>query len=549
MTRSLALGAAAALLAACAGAPASTDLAPASHGPRTRAERTAYTETSSHADVLAFLDSLARLAPGVLHVDTLGRSTEGRVLPLVIAARPGVRTVEAARATGRPIVWVQGNIHAGEVEGKEALQAVLRDLALARGRNALDSIVLLAVPIYNADGNERLGPQARNRSEQHGPALVGQRPNGQGLDLNRDYIKAEAPETRASLAAFARWDPDVFVDLHTTNGSYHGYALTYSPSLHPAAPLRAWTADTLLPILRRRMRERHRFETFDYGNFTTGYGDDVSTDTTKRGWWTYEHVPRFGTNYFGLRNRVAILSEAYSHDPFARRVAATDAFVREVLSLAAEQGSELRRRGRDADLAMLLGRVAEVAVAAQLTRNGVMQPVIAEDLVADADSVPGEPGVPRGLRRSGRFRTLSMPTHLTFDATSRVRLPEAWIIPAGLDTVASLLRAHGIEVRRLAADTAVDVGVERVDSLVVAARPFQGHRLVRVIASGAPARERRTVPAGSWIVPSGQRLAVLAAVLLSSSSDDGVATWGLLGDTLRAGQGFPIWRLWGAEER
>jgi murein tripeptide amidase MpaA len=161
--------------------------------PATRAERTNYAETSHHADVIAFLDSLVAMrAP--LVVTELGRSTEGRVLPLVIASKPQVRTPAEARALGRPIVYVQANIHAGEVEGKEAVQALLRELSVATGPTVLDSMVLLVVPIYNADGNERFGDQARNRGAQNGPALIGLRPNAQELDLNRDYIKVEAPK-------------------------------------------------------------------------------------------------------------------------------------------------------------------------------------------------------------------------------------------------------------------------------------------------------------------------------------------------------------------
>ena len=201
----------------------------------TRAERSGYLETSRYTDVIAFLDSLqARGAPYAF--GSIGKTVEGREIPYVIASRPLVKTPAQARRSGKPIVYVQANIHAGEVEGKEALQALLRDLAFARRPNVLDSIVLIAVPIYNADGNERVGPQERQRTEQNGPELVGQRPNAQGFDLNRDYVKAEAPETRASLAMFNAWDPDVFVDLHTTDGSFHGYALTSRPKASAKLP-------------------------------------------------------------------------------------------------------------------------------------------------------------------------------------------------------------------------------------------------------------------------------------------------------------------------
>ena len=329
------------LLIAPACAP-STQLRGSTVLPRTRAERSTYTETSTHADVVAFLDSLVRL-DRPLHRGSVGTTSEGRHIPYIIASRPLFDTPAEARRSGRPIVYVQGNIHAGEVEGKEALQAVLRDLLTDPKPNALDSIVLIAVPIYNGDGNEKLDHQAKNRGAQNGPEMVGQRPNGQGLDLNRDYMKADAPETRGSLEMFTRWDPHLFVDLHTTNGSYHGYNLTYAPSLNPAAELvgatfgGAYARDSLLPELQRRIKLRHNVSTFPYGNFAQ---DDGATSAPK-GWLTYDHRPRFGTNYYALRGRVSILSEAYSHDPFETRVRATYAFVKELLSLAAERGGAL----------------------------------------------------------------------------------------------------------------------------------------------------------------------------------------------------------------
>lgn len=233
--------------------------------PRTRAERTGYLETSHYADVIAFLDSLKGRPE--LTFGSIGKTNEGRDIPYVIASRPRVSTPEEARALNRPVLYIQGNIHAGEVEGKEALLAVLRDLTSSSRRNALDSVVLIAVPIYNADANEKFASQEQNRGSQNGPEMVGVRANAQNLDLNRDYIKAEAPETRASLAMFNKWDPDLFVDLHTTDGSYHGYALTYAPPLNPASPRGVWTRDTIMPVLRQRMQARHGFPTFDYGDF------------------------------------------------------------------------------------------------------------------------------------------------------------------------------------------------------------------------------------------------------------------------------------------
>ena len=219
----------------------------------TKAERTAYAETSSHADVLAFIETLESRGAGI-KAWVLGRSPEGRVLPVVLASRPLVTSAEAAAATGKPVVWLQANIHAGEVEGKEVAQMLLRDLTLGPLRPLLDSIVLLVIPIYNADGNEAWAPGDINRPGQNGPPLVGKRANGKGLDLNRDYTKLEAPETRAAAELIDRWNPHLFIDLHTTNGSYHGYGLTWSPGLNPnRTPINDYVQDDFLPEIRNRI--------------------------------------------------------------------------------------------------------------------------------------------------------------------------------------------------------------------------------------------------------------------------------------------------------
>lgn len=514
--------------------------------PATRAERTNYTETSRHADVLAFLDTLvARRAP--LVVTELGRSGEGRVLPLVIASKPQVRTPAEARALGRPIVYVQANIHAGEVEGKEAVQALLRDLSFANGPTVLDSLVLLVVPIYNADGNERFGAQAQQRGAQNGPEMVGQRPNAQGLDLNRDYIKAEAPETRAALAAFAAWEPDVFMDLHTTNGSYHGYHLTYSPSLHPAAPLAPFTGDTMLVAIRERMPQRHGFRIYPYGNFTGERGRASLTDTLKQAWVTYEHKPRFGTNYYGLRGAISILSEAYSHDPFAVRVASTRAFVQEVLSYVAAQPRAILGRvaaGRAASTFGAAGGAPEVAVRSRFWSRPDTQAVLVEVLEPLADTtVRHEPGMPIGLRRTGRFASVRMPVVDRFEA-ALTRTPPAvgWVIaPTVADSVLPRLRAHGVVAARVQVDMTAEVERFVVDSIGKAPRPFQGHQ--EVTLAGRWVRSRETVPAGHWVVTTGTPRDRLAMLLLEPESDDGLGTWNFLDAGLAIGQPAPVWRV------
>ncbi|MGI8498334.1 MAG: M14 family metallopeptidase [Gemmatimonadaceae bacterium] len=506
--------------------------------PLTRAERTQFAETSHYDDVMAFLDSLVARAGASMTLTSYGRTTEGRRIPFAVLSRPAVSRPEEAKALGRPIVYVQANIHAGEVEGKEALLALMRDLALDSRRNVLDSLVLIAVPIYNADGNERFAPQQANRGEQNGPEMVGQRANGQGLDLNRDYVKAEAPETRMSLEQMTRWDPQVFVDLHTTDGSFHGYALTYSPSLNPAALFGGvYARDSMLPQLRARMRSRHRFELFDYGNFISG-------DSVEKGWSTYDARPRFGTNYVGLRNRIGILSEAYSHDPFERRVRSTYAFVSEILSLVAERSTAIRSLTARGDSATAAWSRAghsgpPIALRSEITHSPVMTSVRVERMAHTADSVRHEPGVPPGLARGPVYST-HIPLYDRFVPTLSRTLPYSYLIPVGETTAVRILKVHGVEVQNLTRDWSGDVERFVIDSVDRSVRPFQGHHEVRL--SGHWLTDKRTVPAGSWIIQASQPLGLVAFYLLEPESDDGLATWNVFDPAIARGAEFPVLR-------
>ena len=550
--------------------------APCLTAQQTRAERTKYAETSLYTDIISFLDSLQQRGAKI-RVGFIGRTMQGRDVPYVIASRPLVTTPLEAKRLGRPIVYVQANIHSGEVEGKEAMLAMLRDLTLDPKPNVLDSIVLMVVPDYNADGNEALAPQARNRGAQQGPEMVGTRPDAQGINLNRDYIRAETPETKGSLAMFNAWDPDVFVDLHTTDGSYHGYALTYSPSLHPAAAIAgatfggAYARDSMLPVLRQRMKLRDHFAIFDYGNFSGDEGPRAGPGEA-RSWSTYSHTPRYGTNYYALRGRISVLSEAFSHDPFERRVKSTYAFVRELLSFTAEHAHSVLAVNRRSDAGLESGKSFDVPIRAAITAHPSMQTVVEEILdtlpearetlraqaaAAAAARANGggrgarggggaggggragagrggppacawplsQPGVRCGMIRTGKFVSQKMLVRDRFDATLSAKLPVAYLLRAmpGQDSLIAELRLHGVVVERLT--SRLDARGEQftVDS-VATLPPGDGHSDVRVTGVWS-ASDHVTGEAGDYVVRGAQPLGVLSVLLLEPMCDDGLAAW------------------------
>jgi hypothetical protein len=496
----------------------------------TRPERTGFKETSSYADVLSFLDSLQRATPEI-RVGTLAMSAEGRRVPYVVASHPLVSSPPEAHRSGKLVVYLQANIHAGEVEGKEAAQMLLRDLTLGPLRPLLDHIVLLLVPIYNTDGNEAIASGTENRPGQNGPALVGRNTNGQGLNLNRDYVKMEAPETRAAASLIIAWDPDLWIDLHTTNGSYHGYVLTYAPGLNPNSnPAADFVRDRLLPTVRERMQKRHGQRTFPYGNFR-----NQEPDSLAQGWETYDGRPRFGTNWMGLRGRLSVLSEGYSNADFQTRIAATYNFVREVLALAVEQRTAIKSLVQASDRQ----RPDSIAVRSELGSPSV-QPVIAEITEAAGD---GSGGFAR-RKRTGIYRTIRMPVFDRFVAARREAIPAGYLIPRRLSDIVDLLRRQGIVLESLTQPSRASVNLFRIDSVSV--QPlFEGHRTVQVEGRWQSQPADTALAAGWYLLRTDQRLGVLASYLLEPASEDGVVTWNLLDRELQSGVTYPILRLHG----
>jgi hypothetical protein len=406
---------------------------------------------------------------------------------------------------------------------------LLRDLTLGGLRPLLDRIVLLAVPIYNADGNERWNSGERNRPGQNGPEPVGQNPNGQGLNLNRDYVKMEAPETRGASALLLAWDPDLFIDLHTTNGSYHGYVLTYAPGLNPnSSPASEFVRDRFLPMVRERMLQRHRQRTFSYGNFR-----NQDPDSLVQGWETYDARPRFGTNWMGLRGRLAVLSEGYSNADFRTRVSATYNFVREVLTLAAEQEANIKA------VVQASNRLRADSIAVR----SVLGPPTSQDVIAEITQGLGQgAGGYARRQRTGVYRTIRMPVFDRFVPARREARPAGYLIPPRLKEVAELLRRQGILVDLLTQSWRSPVEAFAVDSLSVGPL-FEGHRTVEADGRWSNVSTDTVVSAGWYLIRTDQPLGTLAAYLLEPASEDGVVTWNLLDRELQARVAYPIVRV------
>lgn len=499
----------------------------------TTSERSDFQATETHAEVVAIMDRIADRSPLATRA-TMGQTFEGRELPLLILADPPVSTASEAKDSGKLIVYLQAAIHGGEVCGKPALLQLARDIALndeSPDRWLLEDMIIVMCPVYNADGNDRI--EVGNRgSAQDGPALgMGERANAQGFDLNRDHVKLESPEAQSLAAFLTEWNPHLTIDSHTTNGSLHEYALTYSapqnPSGHPA-PIE-FVRDQMLPSVSETMESRTGLKSFFYGNF----------DRERTVWATYSHMPRFATPYRGLRNRMSILAEAYAYDTYEERVVSTREFIRECLYYAAAY--------RDDIVAILdLAERATVGGSSSAELVGIQYEIAAFDepvTIPAFERIVDESGEPTGELRSVEY---TVDHYGWFEQTKSVVRPDGYIIAPELDQVVEKLRQHGVVIEQLPAiPSSAMIEQYVIGAVDHAERQFQGHHVTTVEVSDVvrlPWREDR-VPPGSWFVPMNQPLANLAIYLLEPESDDGLVAWGFVDGFLEVGGVFPVTRL------
>jgi hypothetical protein len=497
-------------------------------------EKTDFSETSKYADVVAFLEAIDKASPRV-HLTTFGTTYEKRALPLAVIGAPNA-TPQAVRQTGKLRVYIQGNIHAGEVEGKESAQMLLRDLAAGRHDDWLQTMVFLIAPIYNADGNERFA--LNNRGPQHGPmGGQGQRPNAQNLDLNRDHMKLDSPEARAVVKLMNDYDPQVSLDLHTTNGTRHAYHLTYAPPLNPATDpaIIGFLRKEWFPAVTRSVREKYGWDYYYYGNVPGGRrgGGGGGESGGMRRWESFDHRPRFNNNYIGLRNRFALLSEAYAYLTFHDRIIATNRFVEEALVFARANADRIRKLTDAADRANIIG--TELPLRGELEAGPQVEIQMGE-IIEEKHPVDGHI---MHLRKDVR-RPETMIEYGTFKGTETARVPSSYFVPAALTEAIDRLSAHGIAMTRLRSATKVPIEEFRIDSTETAAAPFQNHR-ERTIRGEWVAAERE-LPPGTLRIDLSQPLARLAFYLIEPRSDDGLVDWNLVDEAVKDAKVYPIVR-------
>lgn len=522
------------------GSLSSSVSAPIEQKLETVAESSHFTATSRYGDVMAFINTLKRSSP-LLRLETLCVSTEGREVPLLILGSPPPTSPLELRHDKRLVVYIQANIHAGEVEGKEASLMLARDIVLEKAAPYLNKLIILIAPIFNADGNEKISKE--NRRNQIGPEEgVGVRYNGQNLDLNRDGIKMESPEVQGLVRnVLNRWDPVLLIDCHTTNGSYHKEPVTYVWPLNPNGDpsLIDYQRETMMPWVHKTLKDRYDTLSIPYGNF-------MDFKDPEKGWSPSGPQGRYITNYIGLRNRMALLLENYAYADYKTRVYGNYFFLRAVLDHCYACTDEIQQLIQNADQRTIKkGSHPESAdiFATSYDLNPLKEPVTI--LGWEMEAEPETRGYPR-VRKTDVERTFTVPYYCDYKPKTSIPFPVAYLWTIRDANIISKLLKHGILVEKLTAPMTLEVESFRITEVQGSERIFQGHRMDSV--KGEYATETIDFPAGTIFVRTAQPLGNLAAYLLEAESDDGLLVWNYFDKYIvpqwrREPQTYPVYRL------
>jgi len=481
----------------------------------TPSERDDLASSPSYQEALDWLDRLVRASPRLEQL-VIGETHEGREIVMIIASKEGAKTPAELAANGRPTLLAHGGIHAGEIDGKDAGMMILRDLTVAGRIEALDRVNLLFVPVLNPDGHERRSPYSR--INQRGPSEMGWRTNARNQNLNRDFAKLDTPEVQSLVRVIERWSPDLYIDLHVTDGIDYQYDITWGYNgAHAWSPsIAGWLDEMFSPKVGARLSEM--------GHVPGPLVFAVDRRDLSKGIFGWTAGPRFSNGYGDARHLATVLVENHSLKPYRQRVLGTYVLLEASMEALALGGAELRAASeRDRSR-----RLEEIPLGWKVPDR---EPETMEFL-----------GVEYELRRSsisgglvtdwlGREKSYTVPVIVPSEPSSSVARANAYWVPSAWAEVIDRLERHGVEIERHDDWTEVEVELYRLSEPEYGDEPFEGR--MRVEAKVETERVVRRMPPGSVRVPTDQPLGTLITLLLEPGSADSFFQWGFLLEVLQ----------------
>lgn len=477
-------------------------------------EKSGYKETPRYKETIEYCQKLSSSSP-MIQYTTFGKSPQGRDLPLLIVDKNGNFSSDAVRKTDNVVFLIQAGIHAGEIDGKDAGLMLIRDLIIFRKNiSLLDHVTLLFIPIFNVDGHERFG--AYNRINQNGPEEMGWRTTAQNYNLNRDYLKADAPEMHGFLKLYNEWLPEFFADCHVTDGADYQYTVTYDIETHISQDpgLINWAKKVYIPLMQSKMTA-DGFPIFHYIEFRK-WADPAS------GLKSSVSLPRYSTGFTSLHNRPGLLIETHMLKDYKSRVDGTYSMLQATISVLNKEYLKLKG---------LIARADSITsdksfhnkpfpLTYKETGDSTMVDFLGYKYTVKKSDLSGG----NWIRYSKNDTTFKLALYDSFTTEKTTNLPEAYIIPVEWKDIIDRLKLHGVHFSRLKESQKIKINSYKFSNVKWKEKPYENHH--NVTFDMQEITDERTFPAGSAIVPMNQSRAKIIAHILEPEAPDSYVFWG-----------------------
>ena len=470
--------------------------------------------TATYGQILPFFEQLAKKYDQV-RVIQYGPTDSGEPLHLVVLSRDGNFDPAAIRKQDRRIILINNGIHPGEPEGIDASMMLVRDLLKAKAvpRN----VVVCFIPVYNIGGALNRGV---SRANQNGPESYGFRGNAKNLDLNRDFIKTDSKNSWSFQQIFNEWQPDVFIDNHTSNGADYQYAITLidtqKDKLHPA--LSGYMTKNFTPELYRRMA-KDKMEMTPYVDF--------DGETPESGIQAFLETPRYSTGYAALHNTIAFMTETHMWKPFSDRVQATYRFMKHTINLTSSESARIRDARKEART--LVRSQEEFPVAWKIDRSRFDSVLFRG--YGSGHKASEVSGAQRLYYDRSKPYERMIRNYNTFMPAATVKKPEFYIVPQAWDRVIGLLAVNRVAMRRLSRDTVMEAEMYYIDDYKTGSRPYEGHYLHSSPKLRA-VKQRMAFRKGDYVVPVNQEQNRYIVETLEPAGVDSFFSWNFFDSVL-----------------
>jgi hypothetical protein len=481
-------------------------------------EKSGFTATPGYDMSMEYFQKLADYSPWA-EFKSFGISPQGRELKFLIVSKDKAFSLPESKEILKPIVLIINGIHSGEIGGKDASMLLLRDILITKEKEFLiDSVTLLIVPIFNVDGHERMSRY--NRINQNGPEEMGWRTTAQNLNLNRDWMKADAPEMRAMLKLYSEWLPDFIIDTHATDGADYQYTVTYSVEKFSNiySGTANWLKDKFIPSLENGVKEKgflvHRY--IYLKKWSEGLDGGIID---------WASSPRFSTGYAALQNRPCLLIETHMMKPYKERVYSTKAMLETVIEIVNTNATDLIDLNLEADIKSaenLLEQKKHLPVSFEESDKYDLIDLKGYEYYREPSQISDSDK----LVYSDVKKEFKVKFYNDIVPIDSVQLPEAYLIPKEWSNLVDVLKTHGIQVSPLEVDTLIEVAKYHFKTVKFDTTSYEGRQ--RVNFEYDLIREKRNVPSGTFYISTNQRTIRVIANLFEPKSGDSFIRWGFM---------------------